>query len=181
MQNETEIKPEGNPALGCLILLVILGGFGFGGYWIYDSTFGGGTLFAEDTGSYISPADLHDYGPNFDGTLVSADDTEYVSSEGEEFRVFGKLFIEDKTTATLYQPGKIDSDFGVVVDFSNLNIEERREITDEFEFEGVLVVGTLAYPGENKYGSYVWTRTLVAKSIERICSGSQSVNRPVRK
>ena len=112
---------------------------------------------------------------------MSADDTEYVSSEGEEFRVFGKLFIEDKTTATLYQPGKIDSDFGVVVDFSNLNIEERREITDEFEFEGVLVVGTLAYPGENKYGSYVWTRTLVAKSIERICSGSQSVNRPVRK
>ena len=182
MQNETEIKSDGNQALGCLILLVMLGGFGFGGYWIYDSVFGGGTLFAEDAGSYISPADLHEYGPNFDGTLVSADDTEYVSSEGEEFRVFGQLFIEDKTTANLYQPGNIDSDFMVVVDFSNLTIEERREITDHFNLEGVIVEGTLAYPGVNKTGkSFVWTRTLVATSITRICSNSQSKKRPVRR
>jgi hypothetical protein len=166
-------------ALGCLILLIVIGGLGLGGYWIYDSTLGSGTLFAEDTGSYISPADLHEYGPNFDET-INTDDTEFISSEGETFRVFGQLFIKDKTTATFYQPGRIDSDFGVTVDFSNLSIEERHKITDEYDLQGVIVVGTLTYPGEVKYGGYVWTRTLEATSIEIICSTSQSQKRPVR-
>ena len=179
MEKRSLKKEDGNFGLGCLILLCVFGVIGFGGYWIYDSTLGSGTLFSEDSGYYISPADLHEYGPNFDGELVG-DETEYLSSEGDEFRVFGTIFTKDQTTATLYQPGQIKSDFAVVVDLSDLSIDERRQISDEYEMEGVIVVGTLSYPGEIKYGGYVWTRTLVAKSVERICSNSQSKKRPAR-
>ena len=162
---------------GCLYILIVIGVIGFGGYWAYDSFLGPGTLFEEDLGQYISPADLQKYGPTLEN-IVSEED--YESSEGMNFRVFGTLTIRDNKTATLRQPGKYESDFTVIVDFSKLSESERHQVTDEWEYEGVLVEGTLIYPGEMKSGIYFWERTIEASSIKHVCWNIQADQRPVR-